>query len=564
MEEACRRKRQTLQRKAVSNDERSEVPPIVHEVLRSPGQPLDKETRAFFEPRFGHDFSRVRVHTGAKAAESARTVNALAYTLGRDVVFGTGQYAPGTGDGRSLLAHELTHVIQQGCRTNELSSITAINLIDSPLEQEADRFVDAAMQLVYPHVEEPIKLQHSAAPALSRRRAPNVAARNYHSFYIRAMLPSTGNRTEVRVQFHQDPANASNATFAVWYRETNTLQQVSFNPGATIRPVILDENVGIVTFDLNGDEVPEIILTALPNNQTFGIDFLATLNSRPFFSMSAAPNRRPPYVSGRGYYFGQLPDGRPYYLVPGGPLPGGPRFVDDNNNLVDPALEAQGAAIAQAFNTVLAGWAVLVLLMGGTYLIAAAGTSATGVTVLRFLFTGPRLVSGATSAAANLVTQAIQYGTEFERYNWPSVGFDYVIGAVSNEVAHALFARWPAAIFTRAREWGTWMNFGRQQIIFLLYGTVVGLLRAQIANTRSGSTITAQHVEGVAQAAKSGAMQSFLVSAFGRTEFPSGLRDPRIIFISKLLDFVIKLAVREVFDVTPARQQNQPRQQPSR
>jgi outer membrane protein OmpA-like peptidoglycan-associated protein len=90
-----------------------EVPPIVHETIRSPGQPLDAETRAFMEPRFGHDFSKVRVHTDARAAESARSVNALAYTVGRDVVFGAGQYAPGRHSGRTLIAHELTHVVQQ-------------------------------------------------------------------------------------------------------------------------------------------------------------------------------------------------------------------------------------------------------------------------------------------------------------------------------------------------------------------------------------------------------------------------------------------------------------------
>jgi hypothetical protein len=66
------------------------------------------------EPRFGHDFSRVRVHTDARVAESARAVNALAYTVGRDVVFGPGHYRPSSLGGRKLLAHELTHVLQQG------------------------------------------------------------------------------------------------------------------------------------------------------------------------------------------------------------------------------------------------------------------------------------------------------------------------------------------------------------------------------------------------------------------------------------------------------------------
>jgi hypothetical protein len=65
------------------------------------------------EARFGHDFGQVRVHTDAKAAESARAVNALAFTVGRNVVFGTGQYAPKTSAGQRLIAHELTHVGQQ-------------------------------------------------------------------------------------------------------------------------------------------------------------------------------------------------------------------------------------------------------------------------------------------------------------------------------------------------------------------------------------------------------------------------------------------------------------------
>jgi hypothetical protein len=81
--------------------------------IRGGGQPLPGSTRAFFEPRFGRDFSQVRVHTGAQVAESARAVNARAFTTGRDVVFGAGQYAPGTGEGRKLMAHELTHVVQQ-------------------------------------------------------------------------------------------------------------------------------------------------------------------------------------------------------------------------------------------------------------------------------------------------------------------------------------------------------------------------------------------------------------------------------------------------------------------
>src|SRR5437870_10133709 len=111
--EDCSQKQEgTIQRAAVSAAPTNSVPPIVHDVLNSSGQSLDAGTRAFMEPRFGHDFSQVRVHTDAKAAESARVVNALAYTVGRDVVFGAGQHASGTSEGRRLMAHELTHVVQ--------------------------------------------------------------------------------------------------------------------------------------------------------------------------------------------------------------------------------------------------------------------------------------------------------------------------------------------------------------------------------------------------------------------------------------------------------------------
>ncbi len=110
----CRKKsEEKLQLKAQSTVTPSEAPPIVHRVLRSPGQPLDSATRAFFEPRLGHDLSHVRVHTDAEAAESAHAVQALAYAVGDRVAFAAGQYSPHSDEGRRLLAHELAHVGQQ-------------------------------------------------------------------------------------------------------------------------------------------------------------------------------------------------------------------------------------------------------------------------------------------------------------------------------------------------------------------------------------------------------------------------------------------------------------------
>ena len=130
---------QALQRAAIDETLVEQAPPIVHEVLRSAGQPLDGDTRAAMETRFGYDFSGVRVHTDLKAAESARAVNALAYTVGSEVVFGAGQYAPASGEGRRILGHELTHVVQQQARPATLPQALTIGPVDDPLEREAQR-----------------------------------------------------------------------------------------------------------------------------------------------------------------------------------------------------------------------------------------------------------------------------------------------------------------------------------------------------------------------------------------------------------------------------------------
>jgi hypothetical protein len=90
------------------------APPIVHEVLRDPGESLDPATRSSVEPRFGFDFSGVRVHTDERAARSAAAVNARAFTVGQHVAFARDQYSPASSEGRRLLVHELSHTLQQG------------------------------------------------------------------------------------------------------------------------------------------------------------------------------------------------------------------------------------------------------------------------------------------------------------------------------------------------------------------------------------------------------------------------------------------------------------------
>lgn len=135
------KKKKTLQRQAAGPAAAATPPPIVHDVLNSSGQPLDSATRNFFEPRFGHDFSRVRVHTDDRAAESARAVNAAAYTVGSDVVFSSGQFEPHSASGKKLLAHELAHTVQQ--QGHEGSAPASITPEHDPSESEADRLAES-------------------------------------------------------------------------------------------------------------------------------------------------------------------------------------------------------------------------------------------------------------------------------------------------------------------------------------------------------------------------------------------------------------------------------------
>ena len=103
----------TLSRKSAEGESRANNDVAHSDFSPGMGQPLPESERAFFEPRFGRDFSGVRVHAGGRAAEFAESVNARAYTIGNDVVFGAGEWSPGTSGGRTLLAHELAHVAQQ-------------------------------------------------------------------------------------------------------------------------------------------------------------------------------------------------------------------------------------------------------------------------------------------------------------------------------------------------------------------------------------------------------------------------------------------------------------------
>jgi hypothetical protein len=114
--------------------------PIVRDVVSSAGQTLDPLARAFFESRLGHHFGHVRVHTDARAAATARALRAQAYTVGPDIAFDTGRYTPRTAAGLHLLAHELTHIVQQGASA-EVQTL-GMAAVDSDSEREAARTAD--------------------------------------------------------------------------------------------------------------------------------------------------------------------------------------------------------------------------------------------------------------------------------------------------------------------------------------------------------------------------------------------------------------------------------------
>ena len=157
-----------LQTKRVGSDNwgQTEVPPSVQTVLQSPGQPLDPMARAFMEPRFGHDFSRVRVHSGENAAASTKAVGALAYAYGSDVIFGAGQYSPHTFEGRRLLAHELAHVVQQ---QSFIPQNDALACGDTAAEVEAERAAAASA-----HQDDVAVIRERRAGAIQLKRDGDV------------------------------------------------------------------------------------------------------------------------------------------------------------------------------------------------------------------------------------------------------------------------------------------------------------------------------------------------------------------------------------------------------
>jgi hypothetical protein len=231
-----------LQRQSASAGGTTDIPPIVHDVLDSSGQSLDAGTRAFFESRFGYDFSNVRVHADVKAAESAQALNALAYTVGSDVVFDQGFYDPYSHSGRKLLAHELAHVVQQ--QGEAALSPVKIGDPDDAAEGDADRLAAQVTAPVNPTgIAEKAgttgRVQRSAGKLQRVVNERKVGCRN-------TGIPSLGLSGADAVQAIRD-ANAEAIVLAQRAENLLTFERLTFGlgaPGAGFT-TILNEELGL-------------------------------------------------------------------------------------------------------------------------------------------------------------------------------------------------------------------------------------------------------------------------------------------------------------------------------
>ena len=176
------------------------VPSIVNEVLRSSGKSLDPGTRQFMESRFKEDLSRVRVHIGARAAESARAIRAKAYTFGNNIVFRDGQYTPHTDTGKRLLAHELAHAVQQKRAGPVSAKGLRVEKKDSKHEREASKVSQAILDS-----NKELKLTKNINLLIQQQEDENATTRRSSRHHRRRRLDrSRSNLSQAIAEFNRD------------------------------------------------------------------------------------------------------------------------------------------------------------------------------------------------------------------------------------------------------------------------------------------------------------------------------------------------------------------------
>jgi hypothetical protein len=266
-----------LQRQADGQTSSSEAPPQVYQALRSTGLPLDPSSKDFFESSFDHDFSHVRLHTDSQAADSAAAVDALAYTVGSDVFFGAGQYAPETSAGQQLLAHELTHVVQQGEGRGAagISEKLEVGEADDVYEQEAEQVAAQVMRRASrgASASPPVSAaEHSSVSTVRARGANRVARQTPDGGVV-----SNPDASPAPTAAHAETAAPGTATTAA--TQTAPAQAVAGTPTATeakaaetkpAEPTTIKGALASIKVEQHTDEElrlqPESMFKLLPDN----------------------------------------------------------------------------------------------------------------------------------------------------------------------------------------------------------------------------------------------------------------------------------------------------------
>ena len=259
------------------------VPPIVYEALRGSGAPLDVGTRSLMESRLGHDFTHVRVHTDERAVASARAVGALAYTVGRSIVFDRGRYAPHEDKGRSLLAHELVHTIQQSDR-EPLSGGQELS-IDSPAsagEHEAETAASAPQRSFRSPALQLGSALRSAAPSgrAVLQRAVSTSGGDWDTDYYYAVRDeNNGNRppaegwrgANIGLRFTPNPSVNASLIGLTQSVQSYVAGHLSLTPAAATRPIPAAEAKPINTGPGETDEGTAIDMAEGYNNPIYPV-----------------------------------------------------------------------------------------------------------------------------------------------------------------------------------------------------------------------------------------------------------------------------------------------------
>ena len=309
------------------------APSIVHEVLRSPGQPLDAATRAFMEPRFGHDFGAVRVHSDVAAEQSTREINAHAYATGHDIVFGAGRFAPGTHEGRRLIAHELMHVVQQSdrignCRRNVRRGPSSISDRSHGPETNSGTLLqrDLALEPTNPNPQE-VNLT-----AGEIRDAINFNRRRYDAANTRLIqdvvgAPQTGIFDEETIRLiarYQDDFGLTPVDGKVG---AHTFDQLT----TELQAENVDDQTCLTMFDVSDPTDPLDIRVAGPGLADIFSQFNVTARFSPHCGCDEFDYRQFICGSVDRTQGGVVTNINNLFLVPGGGLPQCPGWVEDGN-----------------------------------------------------------------------------------------------------------------------------------------------------------------------------------------------------------------------------------------